>query len=214
MALVNPNNHDADATTSVENMMQRHVRSPSQSSSVSSEELLIWSREGNDLDSDLFSVSPPYDEELPHVTSSHYENGSVTHINGNLDCDNDAGISTDMSNVNTTTTTPTIYSSNNNSNHSHDDFIDLDIKATTTTTANTTTASGTSIPVTYSTLPEVCSTIDPQDSPVPFLSCYVNGHVNPSVNNSFIAYSVTGQTRDSQSTETEMCNHDPVALQS
>ncbi|CAH8868021.1 unnamed protein product [Trichobilharzia szidati] len=313
MALVNPNNHDADGT-SVENIMQRHVRSPSQSSSVSSEELLIWSREGNDLDSDLFSVSPPYDEDLPPVSSSHYDddddgNGFISQINGNLDCDNDdAGISTDNNNNNhnhdcSATSSTTIHFSpsalspstsskscclyyingssksqvlnskrikstrspvaNNgvlpsssspssspssasasfstaripSSSYNHfnistnlseqrsvntlvDDFIDLDIKATTTAT----TTSSTSIPVAYTATPEVCSIDPPEDSPVQCLSCYVNGHSCPSVNNnSFMAYNdvvVTGPARDDSqliigSTETvDICNHDPVAMQS
>ncbi|CAH8868029.1 unnamed protein product [Trichobilharzia szidati] len=328
MALVNPNNHDADGT-SVENIMQRHVRSPSQSSSVSSEELLIWSREGNDLDSDLFSVSPPYDENLPPVSSSHYDddddydgNGFISQINGNLDCDNDdAGISTDhhhhhqnnnnnnnnnhdcsatssttihfspsaLSSPSTSSKSCCLYYINGSSksqllnskrikstrspvanngvlpssssspssppsasasfstaripsssyNHFNistnlseqrsvntlvDDFIDLDIKATTTATATATTTSSTSIPVAYTATPEVCSIDPPEDSPVQCLSCYVNGHSCPSVNNnSFMAYNdvvVTGPARDDSqliigSTETvDICNHDPVALQS
>ncbi|CAH8621727.1 unnamed protein product [Heterobilharzia americana] len=114
MPLINSNKLDGDGNVTG-NMKRNHLGSPSLSSSVSSEDLLIWSREGNDLDCELFSISPPYEEELSRVHSpllnSEYAKSFTPLTNRNEDDDSGASASTSNNG--------TIYSSNSN-NHNFD----------------------------------------------------------------------------------------------
>ncbi|KAH8863539.1 hypothetical protein KSF78_0002721 [Schistosoma japonicum] len=100
MALINSNKADGDENF-VENA--HHLRSPSQSS-VSSEELLIWSKaEGNDYDWELFSKVPPCNGEFGCVQNPlniESENSYTTAANRHSDSSNDVSRSITVTEVN------------------------------------------------------------------------------------------------------------------
>ncbi|CAH8649871.1 hypothetical protein MS3_00010315 [Schistosoma haematobium] len=119
MALINSNKPDSDGNLT--GSIVRRLHSPSQSS-VSSEELLVWSKEGNDYDWELFPISPPLGDELSRIqSSSNVGCGSsftpVTYNNLN-DVNNGSKTITitesNFSNSNSSSDT-TIYSYNHNS---------------------------------------------------------------------------------------------------
>ncbi|XP_018653903.1 LOW QUALITY PROTEIN: hypothetical protein Smp_139010 [Schistosoma mansoni] len=112
MALINSNKPDSDGNLT--GTIVRHLDSPSQSS-VSSEELLIWSKEGNDYDWELFPISPPLNGELSRIQGS-----------SNVECDSSFTPVTNnnLNDVNNGSKAITITESNfSNSNSSNDTTI-------------------------------------------------------------------------------------------
>ncbi|KAK4475682.1 hypothetical protein MN116_000949 [Schistosoma mekongi] len=118
MALINSNKPDGDG-----NLAEKvhHLRSPSQSS-VSSEELLIWSKaEGNDYDWELFSKVPPCNGEFGRVQNPlniESENSFIEAAYRHSHNSNDVSRSITITEVNSSSSFnnnsgTTIHSSNN-----------------------------------------------------------------------------------------------------